>query len=44
MRKHRTMVLAAGLLLTAAAPVFAQAAIEELGGWRVISHSTTKFE
>ncbi len=31
MRKYRTMVLAAGLLLTAATPVFAQAAIQEPG-------------
>jgi hypothetical protein len=31
MRKYRTTVLAAGLLLTATAPVFAQAAIQEPG-------------
>jgi hypothetical protein len=31
MRKYRTIVLAAGLLLTAAQPVFAQAAIQEPG-------------
>src|SRR5580700_2781589 len=31
MRKYRTMVLAAGLLLTAATPVLAQAAIQEPG-------------
>jgi hypothetical protein len=31
MRKYRTMVLAAGLLLTAATPVFAQAVIQEPG-------------
>jgi BA14K-like protein len=31
MRKYRTIVLAAGLLLTAAEPVFAQAAIQEPG-------------
>jgi hypothetical protein len=31
MRKYRTMVLAAGLLLTAASPVFAQEAIQEPG-------------
>ncbi len=31
MRKYRTMVLAAGLLLTTATPVFAQAAIQEPG-------------